>query len=242
MSEHVALFATCIVDQILPEIGEAAHFLLRQAGFQVDVPPSQVCCGQPFFNSGLWDEARPLARHTIEVLEGYDLVVIPGGSCAAMIREHFPHLFASEPEWEARARRLADRTFELTEFLVHRTSWQPRSRAGLPTVTYHDSCHMNRMLHLRDEPRRLLQAVGYPLVEMTEPDVCCGFGGLFSMRMPEVSNAITAEKLQQAVALGAPILATSDPGCLMQMRGMLQGGGLRVEHVAVLIAEAVRQA
>ncbi len=240
MSERVALFATCIVDQILPEIGEAAHYLLRQAGFTVEVPPAQVCCGQPFFNSGLWDEARPLARHTIEVLEPYDIVVVPGGSCTAMIRGHFPHLFDAEPTWQDRARRLAARTFELTEFLVHRTSWHPRPRASLPPVTYHDSCHMNRMLRLHDEPRQLLRAVGYPVIEMAESDVCCGFGGLFSMRMPEVSNAITEEKLRRAIATGAPILATADPGCLMQMRGMLNGANIRVEHVAVLVAEAVR--
>ncbi len=238
MSQRVALFATCMVDQIMPEVGEATRWLLHQAGCEVDVPPAQVCCGQPFFNSGLWDEARPLAQHTITVLEPFDAVVVPGGSCVAMIRHQYPHLFADDARWLERARRLAERTFELTEFLVHHTSWRPRPREGLPPVTYHDSCHMYRMLRLRDEPRELLRAAGYPLVEMVESDLCCGFGGLFSLRMPEVSNAITGEKLRLAMKTGAAILATCDPGCLMQMRGLLNGGGIRVEHVAVLLANA----
>ena len=239
MAERVALFATCIVDQIMPEIGRAARRLLAHAGYTVEVPPAQVCCGQPFFNSGLWDEARPLAEHTIEVLAPFDAVVVPGGSCAAMIRHHYPTLFEDAPAWRARALRLAERTFELTEFLVHRAGWRPRPRPGLPPVTYHDSCHMYRMLRLRDEPRDLLRAAGYPIVEMAEPDICCGFGGLFSMRMPQVSNAITADKLRQAAATGAPILATADAGCLMQMRGMLNGTPIRVEHVAVLLARTL---
>ncbi len=235
MAGRVALFATCVIDQIYPEIGEATRELLRQAGVDADVPAEQVCCGQPFFNSGLWDDARPLAEHTIEILEPYDIVIVPGGSCTAMIRHSYPHLFHNSPTWLERARRVAERTFELTEFLVHHTSWRPQPRAERPPVTYHDSCHMYRMLRLRDEPRQLLRAAGYPLVEMREPDVCCGFGGLFSMRMPEVSNAITAEKLRQATETGAPILATADAGCLMQMRGLLNHYGLRVEHVAVLL-------
>ena len=240
MSSRVALFVTCIVDQVFPEIGEAARHLLRAAGYEVDIPPMQVCCGQPFFNSGLWDDARPLAQHTIEVLEPYEAVVMPSGSCAAMIRHQYPHLFAEDAPWLERAQRLAERTFELTEFLVHHTSWRPRPRAGLPPVTYHDSCHMYRMLRLRDEPRQLLRAAGYPLVEMRAADVCCGFGGLFSLRLPEVSNAIAEEKLRHAVDTGAPILATSDPGCLMHMRGMLDDLNLRVEHVSTLLVHAER--
>jgi len=248
---RVALFVTCIVDQALPEVGVAAVRLLRKAGYEVDFPMSQTCCGQPFFNSGFRDEARTLAQRMIEIFEPYEFVVAPSGSCTAMVRVEFPHLFDELPGWRRRAQRLADKTYELSEFLVHVAHWQPTQsdaaprspdpgasepQSPLPTlrVTYHDSCHMNRLLHLHDEPRSLLRAAGAEIVEMSEADRCCGFGGLFSIRMPEVSNAMTADKLRQAEESGAPVLVTCDPGCLTQMRGLV-GDGLRVEHLAVVL-------
>jgi L-lactate dehydrogenase complex protein LldE len=233
--QRVALFVTCIVDQALPEVGVAAVRLLRKAGYQVDFPAGQTCCGQPFFNSGFRDEARRLAQRMIEVFEPYEYVVAPSGSCTAMVRIEFPHLFEELPGWQRRAQRLAAKTYELSEFLVTVAGWQPEPAAAGLQVTYHDSCHMNRLLHLHDEPRRLLQAAGAEIVEMSESDRCCGFGGLFSVRMPEVSNAMTAEKLRQAQESGAPVLVTCDPGCLTQMRGLV-GDGLRVEHLAVVLA------
>lgn len=232
--QRVALFVTCIVDQALPEVGVAAVRLLRKAGYQVDFPASQTCCGQPFFNSGFRDEARRLAQRMIEVFEPYEYVVAPSGSCTAMVRTEFPHLFEELPGWRRRAQRLAAKTYELSEFLVTVAGWQPEPTAADLHVTYHDSCHMNRLLHLHDEPRRLLRAAGAEIVEMSESDRCCGFGGLFSVRMPEVSNAMTAEKLRQARASGAPVLVTCDPGCLTQMRGLV-GEGMRVEHLAVVL-------
>ncbi|MFZ2358939.1 MAG: (Fe-S)-binding protein [Anaerolineae bacterium] len=231
---RVALFVTCIVDQALPEVGVAAVRLLRRAGYEVDFPMSQTCCGQPFYNSGFRDEARRLAQRMIEIFEPYEAVVAPSGSCTAMVRVEFPHLFDELPGWRRRALRLAAKTYELSEFLVNVAGWQPEQSAAGLQVTYHDSCHMNRLLHLHDEPRSLLRAAGAQIVEMSESDRCCGFGGLFSIRMPEVSNAMTAEKLRQAEESGAPVLVTCDPGCLTQMRGLV-GAGLRVEHLAVVL-------
>jgi L-lactate dehydrogenase complex protein LldE len=233
-SPRVALFVTCIVDQALPEVGVAAVRLLRKAGYEVDFPMSQTCCGQPFFNSGFRDEARTLAQRMIEIFEPYPYVVAPSGSCTAMVRVEFPHLFDELPGWRRRAQRLADKTYELSQFLVHVAHWRPEPVASGLQVTYHDSCHMNRLLHVHDEPRSLLSAAGAEIVEMRESDRCCGFGGLFSIRMPEVSNAMTADKLRQAGESGAPVLVTCDPGCLTQMRGLV-GDGLRVEHLAVVL-------
>lgn len=232
---RVALFVTCVVDQALPEVGVAAVRLLRRAGYQVEFPLGQTCCGQPFFNSGFREEARRLARRMIDLFEPYDYVVAPGGSCTAMVRVEFPHLFEEEPAWRGRAEALAAKSYELSQFLVQVAGWQPEPSAAGLRVTYHDSCHMKRLLHLREEPRQLLAAAGAQIVEMEESDRCCGFGGLFSIRMPEVSNAMTAEKLRQAGETGAPLLVTCDPGCLTQMRGLV-GEGVRVEHLAVVLA------
>jgi L-lactate dehydrogenase complex protein LldE len=165
-----------------------------------------------------------------------------------MVRAEYPHLFEEEPEWQQRARHLAAKTYELSEFLCHVAQWQPElpQEAGShpvqhgSRVTYHDSCHMNRLLHLKQEPRSLLRAAGYAIDEMAESDRCCGFGGIFSIRMPEVSNAMTADKLQQAQASGAPTLVTCDPGCLMQMRGLVDDD-IRVEHLAVMLARTLRE-
>lgn len=239
-SKTIALMVTCIVDQVMPEAGVAAVRLLRRAGYTVEFPHEQTCCGQPFYNSGFRDRALPLVKRTIEIFERYDAVVAPSGSCTAMIRKEYPHVLEGSPEWGARAQALAAKTYELSEFLVHQAGWEPRAAAHAPRVTYHDSCHMNRMLHLRAEPRHLLQAAGCTLVEMVEPDRCCGFGGVFSIRMPEVSNAMTGEKLRRAAVTETDLLVTSDPGCLMQMRGLANGSGVRVEHLATVLEELTR--
>jgi L-lactate dehydrogenase complex protein LldE len=237
---RVAFFVTCLVDQIHPEVGVAAVRLLRRAGYEVDFPAGQTCCGQPFFNSGFQPEAADLARRTIEILEPYEAVVLPSGSCASMIRAEYPHLLEAWPDWYQRARQLAARVFELSEFLVHQARWQPPARADAPTVTYHDSCHMRRLLQLKQEPRLMLAQVGCAIKEMTEPERCCGFGGLFSIRMPEVSNAMSGEKLRQAAQSGGALLVTADPGCMMQLRGLAGQYQVRVEHLAVLLEELTR--
>lgn len=243
-TKRLALFVTCLVDQFMPEIGVATVRLLRRAGYQMDFPVQQTCCGQPFYNSGFRDEARRLARRMIAIFEPYDFVVAPSGSCTGMVRAEYLHLFEDEPAWLERAQRLAARTYELSEFLVHVAHWQPQPNGQAPIVTYHDSCHMNRLLHLKQEPRALLAAAGCEIVEMPESDRCCGFGGVFSVHMPEVSNAMTAEKLRQATGTKAQLLVTADPGCLMQMRGLGSGEWrnkeLHIEHLAVVLEELTR--
>lgn len=239
-SKRVALLVTCLVDQVMPEVGVASVRLLQRAGYQVDFPTDQTCCGQPFFNSGFRDQALKLVKRAIEIFEPYDAVVLPSGSCTTMIRKEYPHLFEPGSDWHTRAQQLAAKTFELNEFLVHQARWQPPTAQNAPRITYHDSCHMNRMLHLQHEPRTLLTAAGCTLIEMVEPDRCCGFGGVFSIRMPEVSNAMTAEKLRRAGLTETDMLVTADPGCLMQMRGLVKNTKLRAEHVATVLEEITR--
>jgi len=220
---------------------------LRRAGYEVVFPPEQTCCGQPFFNSGFVEEARRLARRTVDIFADFETVVLPSGSCATMLRAEYAHLLQEEPEYAERARQLASHTYELSEFLVHVAKWpgeiaadQTGTSAGRQVITYHDSCHMRRQLQLSQEPRQLLQQAGYELQEMVEPDRCCGFGGLFSLRMADVSNAMTAEKVKQAADAGAALLATADPGCLMQIRGLASEEGVEAEHLALLLERATR--
>ena len=199
--KRVALCVTCLVDQILPEVGVATVQLLRRAGYLVDFPESQTCCGQPFFNSGFRGEAVDLAK---------------------------------------RALQLAAKTYELSEFLVRYAKWKPDQVSNRLKLTYHDSCHMCRLLGVRNEPRQLLETAGASMSEMSESDRCCGFGGLFSVRMPEVSNAMTSEKLRQASECGADVLVTSDPGCLTQLRGLAARNSVKVEHLATVVEEMTR--
>ena len=236
----VQLFTTCLVDQVYPEIGAATVRLLRSAGLKVVYPEKQVCCGQPFYNSGFSDEGRKLARQTIEALQDAEAVVIPSGSCTTMFRHEYPKLFSDDPEWLTRAQSLAERTFELTEFLSGLPSlFAGQDRVDRGTVTYHDSCHMNRFLGIKEPPRQQLRAAGYQIQEMEESEVCCGFGGVFYARMPEISQAMAKHKLTLAGLSGAPLVATADPGCLMRMQ---QEGDRTVEirHVAILLEEALR--
>lgn len=236
-----ALFTTCVVDQILPEVGVATVKVLRRAGFEVAYPEDQTCCGQPFFNSGFLPEARRLAKQTIEILEPYSAVVIPSGSCTAMIRKEYGHLFVDQPAWQERANELAKKTFELTEFLTREVEIRWPDRQDSTPVTYHDSCHMCRTLGIKEPPRQLLKQAGYAIHEMEEPDRCCGFGGVFSVRMPEASGAMTAEKIAQAKNTTAGLVVTSDPGCMMQMKGHLDDDpNLKVKHIAEVLEEVTR--
>jgi len=254
---RVALFVTCIVDQLMPEVGVATVKLLRRAGCEVLFPSQQTCCGQPFFNSGFRKQAASLAMRSIEIFEQEDYIVLPSGSCTVMIRTEYPQLLSNHPGWSERAERLADKTFELSEFLVHEARWIPqmdqrqeRNVAGekgsasvdpdANLVTYHDSCHMCRHLNLQDEPRQLLNLAGCSLREMSESDRCCGFGGLFTLRMPEVSTAMTAEKLRLASDSGARSIVTADPGCLMQMRQLGQETDQEIDHLAVVLEKMTR--
>jgi L-lactate dehydrogenase complex protein LldE len=234
---RVGLFVTCLVDLIRPSVGFAAVKLLEEAGCRVDVPV-QTCCGQPAFNAGDRGTARDLAERTIAAFRGYDYVVAPSGSCAGMVR-HFPELFADDPNWLPRANELAGRTYELTSFLVDVLGVTGVDATFAGTVTYHDSCSGLRELGVRRQPRQLLASVqGLELVELQDSDVCCGFGGTFSVKYSDISGAIVGEKARNIVASGAPTVLAGDLGCLMNMAGKLSRDGrpIAVRHVAEVLA------
>lgn len=233
-----ALFVTCLVDQFFPEVGEATVRLLEACGRRVVFPAAQTCCGQPAFNMGHGEEARRLAKRTIEIFEPFDEVVAPSGSCASMVRVHFPELLHDEAEWHARAEQLAAKLFELTEFL-HREGYDASGTRFAGKVAYHASCHLLRELGVREAPRELLRRVeGLELVELEGAEVCCGFGGAFSAKMPELSGAMLDAKLKAAEASGATVLTATDCGCLMHLGGALKRrrSPLEVRHVATLLA------
>ncbi len=235
----VGLFATCLVDLIRPEIGFAAAQLIENSGFQLDVPSSQTCCGQPLYNSGDFKGARRVARQLIDTFAEYDYVVVPSGSCAAMIKLHIPELLAEEStEMSDKAMAIAKRTYELTEFLVM-TDGLEISAEYQGTCTYHDSCSGFRELGIQQSPRDLLGKVeGLKLIECNESTACCGFGGTFCIKYPEISTQIVTEKIQNLKATGAKIVVGGDLGCLMNIAGRLSrtGSNLRVLHIAEVLA------
>lgn len=235
---RVGLYATCLVDLFRPSVGFAAVKLLEEAGCVVEVPP-QTCCGQPAFNSGDRTTARALALKIIEAFEGFDAVVVPSGSCGGMIKAHVPELFEDDPNLAARAQRLADKTHELVSFLVDILGVARVNAALSGSATYHDSCSGLRELGIKGQPRKLLASVeGLTLVEMQDAEVCCGFGGTFCVKYPEISNTIVTKKAQAIEASGASLLLAGDMGCLMNMAGKLkrQGSTIAVRHVAEVLA------
>ncbi|QTL02739.1 (Fe-S)-binding protein [Aquabacter sp. L1I39] len=235
---RVGLFVTCLVDTLRPSVGFAAAHLVERAGCEVDVP-AQTCCGQPAFNSGDRVTARALAEALIRAFETFDYVVVPSGSCAGMIRTHYPELFAGEPDWMPRVERFCARVHELTSFLVDVCGVTGVEAAYAGTATYHDSCSGLRELGVHDQPRRLLGTVaGLDLKEMADADTCCGFGGTFCVKYPDVSDAIVEKKVANIVASGADTLLAGDLGCLMNMAGKLQrlGYEVKVRHVAEVLA------
>jgi L-lactate dehydrogenase complex protein LldE len=242
MAEHdarrVGLFVTCLIDLIRPTVGFAAVKLLENARCIVDVP-LQSCCGQPAFNSGDRVTTREIAMQVIAAFEPHDYVVAPSGSCAGMLKVHYPELFLGDPNWQPRADALAAKTYELVSFLVD-VCGVSRVAAQLPaTATYHDSCSGLRELGVRAQPRALLRTVeGLKLAEMRDADVCCGFGGTFCVKYPDISNAIVAKKTANIAATGAGLLLAGDLGCLMNMAGKLQreGRDIEVRHVAEVLA------
>ncbi len=236
---RVALFVTCLADVFYPQIGEDVARVLWRLGVDVDFPRAQTCCGQPAYNSGYRREAAALARHFLDVFDSAPLVVTPSGSCATMVRKEYPRLFADDPVRRAQAEAIAARTFEFTEFLVRVLGVEDVGASYSGSVTYHDACHLCRGLGVSAEPRQLLRAVrGLALVEMERPDWCCGFGGSFSVRMPAISTAILAQKIERAKASGATALVTSDAGCMMHIAGRLRrlGEPLAVLHIAQVLA------
>jgi L-lactate dehydrogenase complex protein LldE len=238
VAKRVGLFVTCLVDLIRPSIGFATAKLLNDAGCIVEVP-RQTCCGQPAFNSGDRSTAQDIARQVIAAFAPCDYVVAPSGSCAGMIKIHYPELFHGDPNWQPRAGALAAKTFELTSFLVDVCGVHSVAAQLEATATYHDSCSGLRELGVHDQPRRLLATVqGLQLTEMRDANVCCGFGGTFCVKYPDVSNAIVGKKAAAITATGAGLLLAGDLGCLMNMAGKLQrnGAAIEVRHVAEVLA------
>lgn len=244
--KKAAIFATCIVDLMRPEVGFATARLLASAGFDVVVPAGQTCCGQPAYNSGAADEAAAVARKTIALLEPYDHIVVPSASCAGMIRNAYPELLEGDADWSDRAWELAAKTYELTEFLDSVADWTPppvtagEERAP-KEVFYHDSCASLRELDLGDAPRRLLaKCSGLSLASDTDGETCCGFGGLFSVKYGELSAHIGGAKALRIAKSGAGVLAGADLGCLLHLEGLMLRRGLnvKVEHIAEVLAGA----
>jgi L-lactate dehydrogenase complex protein LldE len=227
------------VDFFRPAVGFAAVKLLEDAGCTVEVPASQTCCGQPAYNSGDRRDAKDLAKRTILLFEGFDYVVVPSGSCGGMIKEHYPHLLEDEAGWAHRARHLAARTYELVSFLHDVRGVRKVDVRYDGAIAYHDSCSGLRELGIKDQPRALLRSIpGLSLVELADAEVCCGFGGTFCVKYPEISDKMVANKTAEIVKTGARTLLSGDMGCLMNMAGKLKRDGhkIAVRHVAEVLA------
>jgi L-lactate dehydrogenase complex protein LldE len=235
----VALFVTCLIDQLFPHIGDATVRVLERAGCAVEFPQAQTCCGQATFNDGFWDDAAGLAARFLDVFGDAPQIVVPSGSCAAMVREWYPRLLRDDPARAAQARAVGDRTFELSEYLVRvlgRTDLGARFPAA---VAYHPSCHGLRGLGLRDEPLALLRGVrDLRLVPLAGADECCGFGGFFAVKFSALSGAMLDAKIGAIEASGAEVLTATDVSCLVHIAGGLarRGSGVRVMHLAEVLA------
>lgn len=240
MAETVQLFVTCLIDTFFPHVGEAIVKVLNRAGAAVEFPPSQTCCGQPAFNAGMRAEARPLAEHTIRVFEQSRApVIIPSGSCAAMVRQGYLELFKDDPGWLERARNLASRTYEFSEYLVEVRGITELGAFWPGKLTYHASCHLLRSLGVNQAPRRLLSGVkGAEILDLPGAEECCGFGGIFSVEHPEISAEMLKRKIVNLETTASPTLVVCDSGCLMHIQGGLhrQGKTQRVVHIAEVLS------
>jgi len=239
MARRVSLFVTCIVDQLFPKVGLAMAEVLERAGFAVDFPEAQTCCGQPAFNSGFRKEARDVARHFLSVFARSDYVVVPSGSCATMIGHHFQELFPKEPKMLEAARAMAPKVWEFSQFLLDVAGIEDVGARRDEVVTYHDSCHALRELGIKHGPRRLLRNVrGLELREMDIAEECCGFGGTFSVKFDEISGAMARTKIDSIVRTGASSVVSIDSSCLMQLQGALSRAGLPIQtvHLAEVLA------
>ncbi len=238
---RVQLFATCLVDQFFPAAGHAAVAVLERFGVEVHVPPDQTCCGQPAFNGGFATDAAAMARTTIDALShSDDPVVVPSGSCADMIVNHYPELLAGDAAYGPRAKALAARTYEFSQFLVDVLGVDPAAAPSGPTLAYHASCHGLRGLGLREQPRRLLHAVaGDRSADLPDAETCCGFGGLFAVKMGPVSSAMLDSKLDAIERSGADVVVATDVSCLMHIGGGLhrRGSRVRARHIAEVLAD-----
>jgi L-lactate dehydrogenase complex protein LldE len=238
-AKHVTLFIQCLIDAFYPEVGDGMVRTLRKLGLRLTCPTDQTCCGQPAFNSGYRREARIAARHFIEVFENAEVIVCPSGSCVTMVRHHYPELFRHEPGWSRRADNVAGRIFEFTEYLIDVLGVEDLGARYQGKITYHDSCHLLRGIGVKEQPRKLLRKVaGAELIEMKDSDRCCGFGGAFAVKYPDISSAMAADKVKNILESGADIVVGGDMGCLMNIQGMLSrmGSAVKVMHIAQVLA------
>ncbi len=236
---RVGLFVTCLVDLVRPQVGFAAVKLLEAAGCDVEVPATQTCCGQPAWNSGADRDATEIARNVIAAFEGFDCVVVPSGSCGGMIKRHYPEVFEKDPVWLPRARALAAKTHELMSFLVNVRGVKSVQAEFAHKVCYHDSCSSLREMGVKDQPRALLGSIaGLTIAELPDAQTCCGFGGLFSVKYPEISERMADDKIASVTASGADTLIGGDLGCLLHLAGRMkrQGVAMKVRHAAEVLA------
>lgn len=235
----VGLFVTCLVDLYRPNVGFAAIALLEQSGCEVVVPETQTCCGQPAYNSGDQASTIKMAKQTIESFSQVDYIVAPSGSCAGMLKHHYPDLLMDQSQWSGRVTEFAEKVFELTSFLVDVMNVDLEQIRFDATVTYHDACSGLRELGIKAQPRKLLSSVaGVKIAEMEDTDVCCGFGGTFCIKFPEISERMVSDKVSLASQSGADVLTGGDLGCLLNISGRLNriASPVRVYHVAEILA------
>ena len=236
---RIGLFVTCLADLMRPQIGFAAVKLLEAAGCEVHVPRAQTCCGQPAWNAGDDINAAALARRVVDSFEEFDYVVAPSGSCAGMLRKHYTEVLANDPAYASRARALAAKSHELVSFLVNERGMKRVSARCKARACYHDSCSSSREMGVKSEPRELLATVeGLTIEDLKDPAVCCGFGGLFSVKYPEISERMADDKIADAIGTGAEMLIGPDLGCLLHLAGHISRDGkrLRVRHIAEVLA------
>ena len=238
---RVSLFIPCLAEQFRPEIGEASARVLARAGAEIRYPSRQTCCGQPLFKNGHRRQARRLAKHFMRVFEDSEAIVAPSGSCVSMVRNYYPELFREEEKWHNRAVAMGRRVYELTEFLVNVIGVHDLGAHWPGKAVYHDSCQVFRALGIKREPRVLLSAIrGLELIEMAQPDLCCGFGGGFSIQFPEISEAMVKEKASYILAARPQFVISAEIGCLMNIGGYLKRQGHHVQcvHIAEVLANS----
>ena len=235
----VSLFVTCIVDQVYPQVGIAMAGVLERLGYEIDFPRAQTCCGQPAFNSGYGEEARTIARHFLDVFRNSEYIVVPSGSCTSMISHHYEEIFQQDSKRLEESHKMAARIWEFSRFLTEVAKVEDVGARYDGIVTYHDSCHALRELRIKDGPRRLLAKVrGLTLREMEAAEECCGFGGTFSVKFPEVSGAMGRTKIDSIRKTEAGAVVSIDSSCLMQLQGVIERAGLPIKtmHLAEILA------
>ena len=238
-ASRVGLFVTCLIDLYRPNVGFAAVKLLEEAGYRVEVPEAQTCCGQPAFNNGDFGSSREIAKQVIEAFANYDYIVGASGSCIGTIKTHYPDLFKDDPDWLAKAQSLSQKTFELTSFLTDVAGVESVDTRFDADITYHDSCSGLRELGIKQQPRKLLNSVsGLHISEMQNSETCCGFGGTFCIKFPQISTRLVSDKIDNIENTRTPVLLGGDLGCLLNISGRLKrlGSPVRVYHVAEVLA------